>query len=129
MDTLGLLLKVLVTEANVGERDGAAWLLLAIEGMFKRLTLVWANGGYQGVDFAAWIQRFVGLRLQVIERDPGLKGFQKLPRRWVVERTLGWWNRQRRLSKDYEELDESSEAWIYLTMIGVMARRLARVNS
>jgi putative transposase len=124
-----LLLKVMVTEANVSERDGAAWLLLAIVGVFSRLQLIWADGGYRGVDFAAWIKRLVGVRFQVIERDPAVKGFQKLPRRWVVERTFSGFGNARRLSKDYEYHLQSSEAMIYATMIRLMVRRLATCSS
>jgi putative transposase len=68
VDTLGLILKVMVTEASVMERDGAAWLLLALVGLFSRLQLVWADGGYRGVDFVAWIKRHTGLRLAFIDR-------------------------------------------------------------
>jgi len=128
VDTLGLILKVIVSEANVGERDGAAWLLLAIVGLFARLKLIWVDGGYAGVDFAAWVKRWIGVRLEVVERDPGVKGFQKLPRRWVVERTFSWLNNARRLSKDYEFHLQSSEAMIYAAMIRIMVRRLAATS-
>jgi putative transposase len=128
VDTLGLILKVIVSEANVGERDGAAWLLLAIVGLFARLKLIWVDGGYAGVDFAAWVKRWIGVRLEVVERDPGVKGFQKLPRRWVVERTFSWLNNARRLSKDYEFHLQSSEAMIYAAMIRIMLRRLAATS-
>ena len=77
VDTLGLILKVMVSEANVGERDGAAWLLLAIVGLFPRLQLIGVDGGYTGVDFAAWVKRCIGVTLEVVKRDPGVKGFQK----------------------------------------------------
>jgi putative transposase len=120
VDPLGLLLKAMVTEASVGEREGAAWLLLAIVGLFSRLQVVWADGGYAGLEFAAWILRF-----EVIERDPTVKGFKVLPRRWVVERTFSWFGNARRLSKDYEYHVQSSEAMIYATMIRIMVRRLA----
>jgi putative transposase len=129
VDTLGLLLKVLVTEANVTERDGAAWLLLTIVGVFSRLQLVWADGGYRGVEFVAWVKRFIGVRLEFIERDPAVKGFQKLPRRWVVERTFSWFGNARRLSKDYEYHLQSSESMIYTTMIRIMVRRLAACSA
>jgi putative transposase len=126
---LGLILKVMVTEANVTEREGAAWLLLAIVGLFSRLQLVWANGGYRGLDFVAWVKRLVGVRLEFIERDPALKAFQKLPRRWVVERTFAWLSNARRLSKDYAFHFQSSEAMIYAAMIRIMLRRLAPTSS
>ena len=123
----------MVTEANVTERDGAAWLLLAIVGVFSRLQLIWVDGGYRGVDFVAWVKRFVGVRLEVIERDPAVKGFQKLPRRWVVDdrrqRTFAWFGNARRLSKDYEYHFQSSEAMIYATMIRIMLRRLATLET
>ncbi len=128
VDTLGLILKVMVSEANVGERDGAAWLLLAIVGLFTRLKLIWVDGGYAGVEFAAWVKRWIGVRLEVVERDPAKKGFQRLPRRWVVERTFSWLNNARRLSKDYEFHLQSSEAMIYAAMIRIMVRRLAAAS-
>jgi putative transposase len=129
VDTIGLILKVLVSEANVGEREGAAWLLLAIVGLFSRLKLIWVDGGYAGEEFAAWVKRCIKVRLQVVERDPEKKGFQKLPRRWVVERTFAWLNNARRLSKDYEFHLQSSEAMIYAAMIRIMLRRLAAAAS
>jgi putative transposase len=119
----------MVTEAHVTEREGAAWLLLAIVGLFSRLQLIWADGGYRGVDFVAWVNRFIGVRLEFIERDPTVKGFQKLPRRWVVERTFAWLSNARRLSKDYELHFQSSEAMIYAAMIRIMLRRLAAPSS
>jgi len=129
VDTLGLILKVMVTEANVTERDGAAWLLLAIVGVFTRLQLVWVDAGYRGVEFGAWVKHFIGIHLQVVARNPGVKGFQRLPRRWVVERTFAWLNNARRLSKDYEFHVQSSEAMIYAAMIRIMVRRLAAASS
>ncbi len=129
VDTLGLILKVVVSEANVGERDGAAWLLLAIVGLFTRLQLIWVDGGYAGVEFAAWVKRCIGVSLEVVERDPQVKGFQKLPRRWVVERTFSWLLNARRLTKDYEFHLQSSEAMIYAAMIRIMVRRLSAASS
>jgi putative transposase len=126
---MGLILKVMVSEANVGERDGAAWLLLAIVGLFTRLQLIWVDGGYAGVEFAAWVKRCIGVTLEVVERDPGVRGFQKLPRRWVVERTLSWLLNARRLTKDYEFHLQSSEAMIYAAMIRIMVRRLSTASS
>ncbi len=120
---------MIVTEASGGERDGAARLLLAIVGLFQRLQVVWADGGYAGGDFVAWVLRHVGLRLEIIERDPSMKGFQLLPRRWVVERTCAWFGNARRLSKDYEYHLQSSEAMIYATMIRIMLRRLATLET
>ena len=113
----------------MGEREGAAWLLLAIVGLFTRLHLLRVDGGYAGVEFAAWVKRCIGVRLEVVERNPNTKAFQKLPRRWVVERTLAWLSSARRLSKDYEFHLQSSEAMIYAAMIRIMVRRLAAASS
>ena len=73
-----------------------------------------------------WVKECCGLLLQIVKRTDDVKGFKVLPRRWVVERTFGWLGRCRRLSKDYEQNTKSSEAMIYIAMIGIMVRRLAR---
>jgi transposase len=86
---------------------------------------VWLDGGYRGEEFLRWVMDTYRLALEVILRSDIAKGFVLLPRRWVVERTFGWWNWCRRLSKDYEGLPSSSEAFIYIAMIRIMLRRLA----
>ena len=126
MDTLGLLLKVLVTEANIGEREGAAWLLTCLGERFPRLQLVWVDGGFSGEEFAARIEKECGLKIEVVKRSDAAKGFVLLPRRWLVERTFAWLGNYRRLSKDYEYSLYSSDAMIYAAMIHLMVRRLAR---
>lgn len=126
MDTLGLLLKVLVFEADLQDRTVAAWLFLAIKDAFTRLLLIWADGGYSG-QLVEWVALICGWTLEIIKRTDDMTGFQVLPRRWVVERTLGWLNRWRRLSKDYEQLPQTSEAMVYATMSLIMTRRLARL--
>lgn len=93
--------------------------------MLPRLRLIWADGGYAG-QFVDWVQRVCGWAVEIVKRPKGMKGFQVLPRRWVVERTFGWFNRYRRLSKDYEFHTETSEAMIHVAMIHIMVRRLAR---
>ncbi len=98
-------------------------------GLFTGLKLIWVDGPYAGVEFAAWVKRCIGVRLEVLARDPDLKGFQKLPRRWVVERTFSWLNNARRLSKDYEFHCQSSQAMIYAPMIRMMLRRLPAASS
>ncbi|WP_246585351.1 IS5 family transposase [Thiorhodospira sibirica] len=124
VDTLGLVLAVVVTAASVQDRDGARQLLRHLPGHCKKLRKIWVDGGYSGrlVDWVAQRFRFV---LTVVLRPKERRGFVLLPRRWVVERTFGWLNHSRRLSKDYERLMSSSEAWIYLAMIRLMANRLA----
>jgi len=123
---LGLVLKVLVTEANIGDRDGADWLLSSLGERFGRLELVWVDGGFSGEAFAAHIAKECQLKIAVVKRSDDLKGFVLLPRRWVVERTFAWLGNYRRLSKDYEYSVYSSEAMIYAAMTHLMVRRLAR---
>lgn len=124
VDTIGLLLTVVVHAANIQDRDGAKLVLEKARGTFLRLTLIWADGGYAG-KLVEWVQETCGWLLQIVKRRDDIQGFAVLPRRWVVERTLGWLGRCRRLSKDYEELTESSEAMIHLAMTQLMLKRLA----
>jgi putative transposase len=88
------------------------------------LKHVWADGGYRG-PIAAKPANDVGIKLEIVLRSDDTKGFKVLPRRWVVERTFGWLNRERRLSKDYERKESSSEAFVYWGMTRLMARRLS----
>ncbi|OQY23697.1 MAG: IS5/IS1182 family transposase [Anaerolineaceae bacterium 4572_32.1] len=127
VDVLGLLLSVVVTKASVPEREGAKMLLKrALAQQFERLVLIWADGGYTGQDFYNWVLEHCGWLVEIIKRSDDAKGFVVLPRRWVVERTFGWLYRSRQLSKDYEVLSETSEAWIYAAMVRIMLQRLAR---
>jgi putative transposase len=124
VDTMGLLLIVLVHAANIQDRDGARLLLNKAIGCFTRLRLIWADGGYKG-KLVDWVYNTHSWILEIVKRDKGVKGFQVLPRRWVVERTFAWLSFYRRLSKDYEVLTETSEAMIYAAMVHLMVRRLA----
>jgi putative transposase len=125
VDTMGLLLVVLVHAGNIQERDGARLLLNKAEGCFTRLRLIWADAGYSGEAMIDWVRDTCGWILEIVKRDKGVKGFQVLPRRWVVERTFAWFGDYRRLSKDYEVLTDTSEAMIYAAMVRLMVRRLA----
>ena len=125
VDTMGLVLLVVVHVASIQDRDGARLLLAKAQGLFPRLQLIWADGGYAG-KLIAWVQQMCGWVLKIVKRSDDVKGFKVLPRRWVVERTFGWLGRYRRLSKDYERLPESSEVLVYWAMIRLMVRRLAR---
>ena len=118
-----MVLAVVVHSAAIQDRDGAKLVLLRLAGMFPRLKLIWADGGYAGA-LIAWTEALGGWLLQIVKRSDDAKGFVLLPRRWVVERTFGWLSNYRRLSKDYEFKTSSSEAWVKLAMIHVMARRL-----
>ena len=127
VDVMGLLLVVLVHKADIQERAGAKLLLQrAVTKGFARLRLIWADGGYKGAEFKEWVRTLTGWLLEVVKRPEGAKGFLVLPRRWVVERTFGWLGRSRRLSKDYEQLPETSEAMIYAAMSRLMLKRLAQ---
>jgi putative transposase len=138
VDTLGLLLKVVVHPANISDRDGGRLVLVGLAERFPRLAHLWADTAYQG-PFAWWVTATLGWTVTIVrkrrrwvwvaegqEPPPYPVGFQVLPRRWVVERTIGWVSRYRRLSKDYEALPEVEEAWVHVALIGVMVRRLSR---
>ena len=125
VDTLGLLLAVIVTAASVQDRDGAKLLFQRLGGAGKKLRLVWVDGGYRG-QLLDWVVEHCHFRLQLVLRSDRQKGFRVLPRRWVVERTFSWLNHHRRLSKDYEQLVDTSETLIYIVMIRLMLRRLAK---
>lgn len=132
VDTLGLLLLVIVTSASIQDRDGAKLLLQrlfdhgkkSVHNRWCRLKLIWADSAYGG-ELILWVKKNLGWALEIIKKLEGQKGFQVLPKRWKVERTFGWLTRNRRLSRDYERLPETSEAFIYITMIRLMTRRLA----
>ena len=124
VDTMGLLLAVVVHVAAIQDRDGAKLVMMRIAGHFSRLKLIWADGGYAG-RLVVWAQAFGNWVLQIVKRPDSQKGFAVLPRRWVVERTFAWLGRSRRLSKDYEELEKTSEAMVHISMIQLMLRRLA----
>ena len=128
VDTLGLLLVVCVTAASTQDRDGARLLLKALTHQWTRLRLIWADSSYAG-ELIEWVRQLRERRrvkLEIVRRSDAQKGFVVLPKRWIVERTFGWLNRCRRLSKDYEYLTETSEAMIHVAMINLMVRRLAR---
>lgn len=129
VDTLGLLMKVVVTAGNVQDRDGAKLLLEELAeqvDLVKRLKLIWVDGSYRGT-LIVWVAEHFGWKLEVVEKPKDQVGFQILPKRWIVERTFAWLVRQRRLARDYERLPETSESFIYAAMIRLMVRRLAKL--
>jgi putative transposase len=149
VDTQGLVLKAKVHPANVMDRDGIKPLLERVREHFRGLSHLWLDAGYNGKGKGKdWVEKELGLTAQVVRRPRRPRyvwvkegeeidwerirkllpepGFKVLPRRWVVERMFSWIDKNRRMSKDYERLPESSEAFIYLAMTRLMVRRLAR---
>lgn len=124
VDTIGLLIVVLVTAASLQDRDGGRLVLDKARMKMPSIALVWADGGYAGrcVEFA---RRLLHITLTIVRKPAGQRTFEVLPRRWVVERTLSWLVRCRRLDRDYERLPSHAEAMVKWAMIGLMTRRLA----
>jgi putative transposase len=121
----GLLLTLVVTTADVQDRDGAKRVLLNARGRWPRLRVIFADGGYAG-QLIGWVKQSCGWLVQTVLRPKEAVGFVPLAKRWVVERTFGWFTKYRRLVKDYEAGTEMSEAMIYAAMTHRMLRRLAR---
>jgi putative transposase len=127
VDTMGLPLSVYVTSADVQDRVGAHTLLAGLKALLPRLKKIWADGAYTGEKLARWCKEQGGGELEIVERSSAdTEGFAILPHRWIVERTLGWLMRSRRLSKDYERMVRSSQTFIEVAMIRLILKRLAR---
>jgi putative transposase len=126
VDNLGLPLSVYVTPADVQDRAGTRCLLAGLKLLVPRLKKIWADRAYSGEELARWCEEEGGWELEVVEQNRGAQGFKVLPRRWIVERTFSWLVRNRRLSKDYERMAQSSETFIKAAMIRLIVRRLAR---
>ena len=122
VDTLGLLWALVVVSASVQDRDGGVTLLRKLREAVKRLKRVWGDSAFAAPLGWAWVRYF--WCYVVTRKEPGQVGFVPQPKRWIVERTFGWLNRSRRLSKDYERTTASSEAFIKVAMIHLMIRRL-----
>ena len=126
VDTLGMILGIMITPSDVQNCDGARSLLSSVVHMFGCLQIIWADAGYLG-ELIAWVKqlrRFGKLHLEVVKRPEQRKGFHVVRKRWIVERTLGWFMKCRRLVQDYEQKVENSECMIQICMIGLMLRRL-----
>jgi putative transposase len=129
VDTQGFLLKVVVSAANVPDRDGGRLIVQALRlfgPALPRLRQVWADAAYSG-PFVEELQQQDGWEVEIVKRPENQHGFVVQAKRWIVERTFGWWQGCRRLAKDYEYQVESSEALIYVAMSQLMTRRLARL--
>jgi putative transposase len=125
VDTLGMILDLWVHPADIQDYDAGKELLAEIVAWYPRLKKVWADGQFGKCGLPEWAQAAAGVELEIVKRPEGAKGFVLQAKRWIVERTLGWLNGYRRLSKDYEATTESSETMIYLAMIDLMLTRLA----
>lgn len=125
VDVEGFLLAVVVTAANIGDRTGAKLLLITLLDTCTRLRLIWADSGYDGKPLAVWASSIARIAIKVIKRTES-HTFKIVPRRWVVERSLGWLLRYRRLVRDYERRPDHHEAMVYWATIMIMTRRLAR---
>jgi putative transposase len=125
VDTLGLLLYAIVHPANTQDRDGGIALLTALADRFPLLAKLFADGAYQGPQFREGVAKVrPQLATEIITRSDQMKGFVVLPKRWIVERTLAWLNRNRRLAKDFENRTRYALAFVYLASIRLMSRQL-----
>lgn len=111
----------------MNDREGLRGILSQSSGLFPKLKLIWADAGYQGKEMIESIKTLTGIRLEISKRSE--QRFEVVPRRWVVERTIAWSNRYRRLSKDYEYRTTTSEAMIYMTGIKLLLRRIAAMKT
>jgi putative transposase len=127
VDVMGLLLTVMVTSAAIDDGAAAAEVTSRLRAEdYPRLKKLWGDNKYHNLSYRAWLAaNRPGWELEVKTREPGVKGFAVLPKRWVVERTFAWQGRYRRHSKDYERRTDSSEAMIRVSAIHLMLRRLA----
>ena len=128
VDTLGLLLNVAVHPADVQDRDGAFLLLRRARRLFPFIKRIFADGGYAGKKMALVVWRTGAWKLEIVKRSD-VAGFEVLPKRWIVERTLAWISRNRRLARDFERYATTVAAFVRIAMIRIMLRRLAATVS
>src|ERR1700731_817575 len=125
VDTVGLILHAVVHPADIQDRDGGVLLLSTLFGMYPFLVKLFADAGYQGPQFATAVAEVLPhLSIEIVKRSDQANGFVVLPMRWVVERTLAWLNRCRRLAKDFENLSCNALAFLQLASIRLMLRKL-----
>ena len=124
-DTIGLPVGMIVHPANIQDRDGAPALLARIRDRCPWLRHIFADGGYAGDKLKDALKALGNWTIEIVRRPDAATGFVLLPRRWVVERTFAWLNRNRRLTKDVEASIESAQAWLYIASVKLMSRRLA----
>jgi transposase len=125
VDTLGLLLHAIVHPADIQDRDGGILVMATLFGMFPFLKTLFADSGYQGPKFAKGLTKVLPhLDVEIVKRSDQASGFVVLPKRWIVERTIAWLNRCRRLAKDWENLNRKALAFLRLASIRLMLRKL-----
>jgi len=123
-----LLLNSAVTSASVQDRDGGILLLSTLFGLFPFLKKLFADSAYEGPIFHTALAKILPrLEIEIVKRSDQIKGFVVLPKRWIVERTIGWLNRCRRLAKDWECLNRRALAFLKLASIRLMLRKLCNV--
>jgi transposase len=125
-DTIGLLVGAEIHSADVQDRDGAALVIETIHSLFPWLRHLFADGAYTGQKLHDALSHFGQWTVEIVKRSQQAIGFEVLPRRWVVERTLAWLNRNRRLAKDFEASIASAKAWLLIASVQLMLRRVAR---
>jgi transposase len=125
-DTIGLLVGAVVHEASTQDRDGAPLVLASVRKEYPWLRHVFADGAYTGEKLDLALAEHGKWTLELVKRSDAAKGFVLLPRRWVVERTIAWLNRNRRLAKDFEATTESALAWLFLASVKLLSRRVAQ---
>jgi putative transposase len=126
VDTIGCLLVVVVHAANIYDGRAARFIVPALFLLLNTVKKIWADGAYSGAELIAWVKAQFDCVLEVVEKKKTGKGFQVVPRRWVVERTFAWLSRYRRLNRDYERNPKSSESMVYISSSRLMLRRLCK---
>jgi transposase len=125
VDTLGLMLHAIVHPADIQDRDGGILVMATLFGMFPFLKTLFADGGYQGPQFSKAVAKVLPhLDVEIVKRSDRVGGFVVLPKRWIVERSIAWLNRCRRLAKDWESLNRKALAFLRLASIRLMLRKL-----
>ena len=123
-DTCGLLVGAAVHPADIQDRDDASLVIEAVHQLFPWLRHLFADSVYDGPNLRDAVAQFGGWTIDIVKPAADATGFQLLPRRWVVERTLAWLNRNRRLAKDFEASIASAKAWVYIASVQLLVRRL-----
>ena len=124
-DTMGFILALVIHPADIQDRDGAKLVLKEMQYKYPLLKKILVDAGYRGA-LIEWALSAFGWTLDVVSKVAGISTFQVLPKRWIVERTFGWFNFNRRLAKDYEVLNECSVAFVQLAMIRIMLNRIKK---